>query len=658
MGSVIRSLVVKVGADISDFQKQMTAAGKNMEKTGKEWKKVGDSLSKSVTLPILAAGTAMVALAVKAGQYAEQISIASQTTGMSVKKLQELKYVASQVDVEFETLVGSFAKFTKTLVAARNPAGEQAKLFAQLGVNLKNVDGTLRPMNDVYFDTIKALGGVSDETLQAQSASVLFGKSFQDLIPLIKTSSADIYKLSQRANALNLVRSPDEIASLAALDDKFAEIKLRVESAGQELALKFLPVMDKLASIFENKVFPAIEKVTDAVVKMVDKFSGMTDAQQNFTLFSIGVVAAAGPVIKIIGVLQSVLGGLILKSAGVTAAFTGIFKGSGAAFATAASMGTGLTGAIGKIVMMIPQLAIVAATIAEMAYIINSGVFNLKDIGNLPADIKKMNEGKSFWDRTPLGIVGAQSAKANEKYKYGPDLVNPNIASRDKAMAEYVPTNIPNQSKVDPMAFIRQSLAVSPAAAAQNIADLKRQKDWDESIKAYTSDTQKATSAADTFRDSIVSMVNAIKEQTKSFANFVGLFDVFERKSVSGERLLTRLKAQIKAMGEWRTTLATLEKRGVKGEMLNDLRGMGPGAVDSLKGLAGLSDSKLKEYIGLYGQKNGIAGGEASKLVSGATQIQTKIDKQINIYATGAKGDAEAIANTIVKRLRVAGYTI
>jgi hypothetical protein len=167
-----------------------------------------------------------------------------------------------------------------------------------------------------------------------------------------------------------------------------------------------------------------------------------------------------------------------------------------------------------------------------------------------------------------------------------------------------------------------------------------------------------AATKTDTFADTVRSMVQAIREQTKAFASFVGLFDVFERKSVSGERLLNRLKAQIKAMSEWRSAMTTLQNRGVSGEMLNDLRSMGPGAVDSIKALAGMSDSKLKEYVGLYGQKNSIAGGEASKLVAGQNTIETNIEKQIVINVTGVKSDGEAVANAIVKKLRVAGYAI
>jgi len=259
-----------------------------------------------------------------------------------------------------------------------------------------------------------------------------------------------------------------------------------------------------------------------------------------------------------------------------------------------------------------------------------------------------------------VGVTFALAAATNDDYapggrNYGRTVNNSAMAAQHGG---YQSTPSSAQAKINASASVMDRITGSANSAKAKIDVLKPMADMQKLMSQFGNNATTSAAKADTFTDSVKSMISAIKEQTKSFASFVGLFDVFERKSVSGDRLLTRLKAQIKAMGEWRSSLATLEKRGVGGEMLNDLRAMGPGAVDSIKGLAGLSDSGLREYIGLYGQKNGIAGGEASKLIGGQNSMTTKIDKQINLYTTGSKGDAEAIANAIVKKLRLAGHTV
>jgi hypothetical protein len=144
-------------------------------------------------------------------------------------------------------------------------------------------------------------------------------------------------------------------------------------------------------------------------------------------------------------------------------------------------------------------------------------------------------------------------------------------------------------------------------------------------------------SAFDKLAESLNNFGDAVKNQTKSFANFVNIFDIFERKPISGIRLLNRLKGQLNAMGEWRGELAALEKRGVQGQMLQELTAMGPGAVDQLHALQGMNNANLQEYIKLYEQKYSIAGSAAVKAVTAEKNIQTNIEKQQNMYLNGLK---------------------
>jgi hypothetical protein len=213
-----------------------------------------------------------------------------------------------------------------------------------------------------------------------------------------------------------------------------------------------------------------------------------------------------------------------------------------------------------------------------------------------------------------------------------------------------------------PASYIQQYVKEQTEAAKKTEAIRQAEYDYDKAMRDYVNGLNSDTSAAiDKFADlqsSVQGFISTIKEQTKAFANFVGLFDVFERKSVSGERLLNRLKAQVKAMGEWRSSLSTLEKRGVGSEMISDLRSMGPGSVDSINALAKMSDTQLKEYKSLYNKKYDIAGAESSKMFSANQKAQTVIEKQINLNVTGSKQDAEAITNAIVKKLRLAGVSI
>jgi hypothetical protein len=357
-----------------------------------------------------------------------------------------------------------------------------------------------------------------------------------------------------------------------------------------------------LAIELGNKLMPAFIKLLDVAKQTIiwlqglaDKFNALTSKQQDTLIAIVAITAALGPMALGVGTLITALSNLA-----TSAGFAALIKAG-------------------------PLIAIATAGVA--AY---SGIKSGSEI----TDPTKATANK-------FGIGRAWSA--NDVRATTPSV-----------------TQLGGYSTMGSITKQEQMLLAAKAKYNTAQEKLKSNSSGSDLLKLFNGSSITGGGAAkvDAFAESVKSMVDAIKEQTKSFANFVGLFDVFERKAVSGDRLLARLKAQIKAMGEWRTTMASLEKRGVSSELLNDLRGMGPSAVDSIKGLAGLSDAKLKEYTSLYGQKGTMGGEQAAKYVTANNAAQTKIEKQTNIYVTGSKGDADAVANAIVKKLRLAGYTI
>jgi uncharacterized protein YnzC (UPF0291/DUF896 family) len=170
---------------------------------------------------------------------------------------------------------------------------------------------------------------------------------------------------------------------------------------------------------------------------------------------------------------------------------------------------------------------------------------------------------------------------------------------------------------------------------------------------------EKSKESLDKFKESVKSLVGSMRSAAEGFANFTGLFDIFERKPISGERLLNRLKSQVKAMLEWRTSLATLEKRGINENLLQDLRSMGPAAVDSITALSKMTDAQLAEYSSLYKSKNVTGAEEAEKMVGRERYIENFVETQTNLYLNNTKiSTDDEVIDAIVKKLRLAGVKV
>jgi TP901 family phage tail tape measure protein len=90
----LAELMVKVGADISEFtrnmrtvEQTMSSAGKGLMKTGKSVTKAGTSMGASITAPLLALGTTAVVTGAKFDAQMSKVSAVSGATGKDFEKL-------------------------------------------------------------------------------------------------------------------------------------------------------------------------------------------------------------------------------------------------------------------------------------------------------------------------------------------------------------------------------------------------------------------------------------------------------------------------------------------------------------------------------------------------------------------------------------------
>jgi len=88
--AVVRNIVVRVGADISDLQKGLSAAQRSMSSVGKTLSAAGKTLATSLTLPVLALGAAIGKAGTDFEQGMSNIKAVSGATADEMKSLHDL----------------------------------------------------------------------------------------------------------------------------------------------------------------------------------------------------------------------------------------------------------------------------------------------------------------------------------------------------------------------------------------------------------------------------------------------------------------------------------------------------------------------------------------------------------------------------------------
>lgn len=361
----------------------------------------------------LTAGTAVLGLAVKAGASADDLNTMSAQTGLTVEQLQKFQYASEVIDVPIETLASSMAKLTRNMSTAKKGTGDSADAFKKLKVDIVNVDGTLKNNNDVFNETIKKLGEVENQTERDALAMAIFGKSAQDLNPLILGGASALDTLGQSAQDMGLILSQEALDSLNELNDSIDILKANTVASGNVLAGVFsdsiktvtdviggeLPKIAKsIAEIFENpNSEEAKNTLSESVLSIVQTtLATLTDNLPKFlTTFNSVILSIVGGVIKTLPSTIKTIMPVLIK--GMTDLLNGLIEmlpyviQSGMEFILALmeSIAQALPQLIETAVSMIPQ--IVEALTNNLPQILTAGIAIIVELAKgLPLAIPEL----------------------------------------------------------------------------------------------------------------------------------------------------------------------------------------------------------------------------------------------------------------------------
>lgn len=254
-------------------------AKEGLDKAAEAAKKLAEYISGAVT---------------ESSAYADDILTLATEFGISTDALQEFQYMAGLTDTDLSTITGSMKRLTKILGETAK-TGEASDAFKRLGINLYEADGRMRSANDVFLDVIDRLGNMEEGVERDALAMELFGKSAQELNPLIATGKEGIAAYAQEAHEMGAVLDGEALGALGEMDDGF----VRLEQAG--VALK---------NTIGVALAPAITAVTNAIISLSQWFQNLDPDMQKTILTITGLVAVVVPAIAIVVQVVETIKGL------------------------------------------------------------------------------------------------------------------------------------------------------------------------------------------------------------------------------------------------------------------------------------------------------------------------------------------------------------
>tara|TARA_R100000734_G_scaffold4539_2_gene4042 strand:- start:5225 stop:7129 length:1905 start_codon:yes stop_codon:yes gene_type:complete len=307
-----KNLSVKLSLNDKQFQSSLKRATRSMKKFGSSMKRTGQTLSRNLTLPLLAFGAASIAAFDKQQKAIAQVEAGIKSTGMAAGfTSKQLQKMASEL--QGKTLFGDeviLKDATAQLLTFTNIAGEQFERTQLAALNLATrLDGDLKSasiqLGKALNDPIANLSALSRSGIQFSEEQKKVIKELAETNRLAEAQTLILDELDKQYGGAAEAAAQAGAGGLKQLQNQFGDLM-------EEIGGMLLPIVIDLGNQFKS-FLEGFAKLDPEVKKMI---------------VTAGILAGAlGPLLVILGSIVTIVAALSIKFIAIAAAITGLALG-------------------------------------------------------------------------------------------------------------------------------------------------------------------------------------------------------------------------------------------------------------------------------------------------------------------------------------------
>jgi hypothetical protein len=179
-GKLIAALQVALGLESAKFVQEIDRAKAKTREMQVSVNLLGTAMG-ALRSPMLLAAAAAGAFATSFFKAADAVNDFAEGSGLAIEEVLALQGAMVQAGKDADNAAQMWDRFSTTLGAAADGQKEQADLFKELGVNIADAGGMLRPEIDIFRDLTSVLSGMSAGAERARLQVQLFGKQFANI---------------------------------------------------------------------------------------------------------------------------------------------------------------------------------------------------------------------------------------------------------------------------------------------------------------------------------------------------------------------------------------------------------------------------------------------------------------------------------------------
>lgn len=565
---LIKSEVTKAIRDLKKYDSSLGTSRSKIKEFADSAKKVGATMTKMFTLPVLAAGGAGIKFAADIEAQKTAFGVLLEDVEKGAALFEQLKEFSASTPLQLDDITQG----AQTLLAFGVASEEVQDKLSNLGDLAQGNAGKMQSLTEAY-GKLRAKGVATLEEINRFTEN---GVPLLDaLADQMGVATDEVLRMVTEGS----IGFEDVDAAIRAMTGSGGQFEGMMEKIAQTTRGKFSTALDNVKLALADLVdtlLPTINRILDGITSLAQKFGSLDEGTQDWILTIGSMLALTGPILSMVSMVSKAVMGL---AAGAFMGPQGIIFAIGAAIAI-------LTGFILKLTVFKKEAQTLMKDVKqrqdEIAYklieINNERLVEEEDLVELAEQYKLSLDQVREVALDVLGIYDQQNIKLEEQKETSEQLKN-DLQNR-----------LDNQEKLE---------ALYASTVAGQIAALQEQLKWLDSVQWSEFNAQKVEAAREKILDDIARLTDDTADSTSDILDSTE--DIVKEMTLY-QKMLNDVQKKQDAQDmteEWKTYHRILKDIAKIEQELQYSRGIGDDSLTKQLGTLELMKEELEDILGL-----------------------------------------------------------
>jgi hypothetical protein len=182
-----------------------------------------------------------------AADTAGELDDLSKRLGISTRELQGFRFAAVMSGQSSETFTAAISRLHRNMgMAAAGRNQELSGMFRHLGINLRHTNGQIRSATEILPHLAQALQRNENTTVRNRLATIAFGRSGQELLPMFTDGAEGLARLTEMFRRYGHAFSPEEVERGASFGDTMDTLTTALRGTADAIGMQLIPVVKPL----------------------------------------------------------------------------------------------------------------------------------------------------------------------------------------------------------------------------------------------------------------------------------------------------------------------------------------------------------------------------------------------------------------------------